>query len=349
MSVYRRTPFKISGKRKKRKQTENKIDKESQKKLDSFNSGSSWFNQEVEDTVIINASSSSKKIKHCHIIDSGSESDDEEKTQKTLWIVDMINLSDVINECCVCKECGFKITISEKISERTGLGTKFSIICSNPSCPTISLPSSFHTTLKQGHVYDINRKSVLASRIIGKGRSGLNKLCSVIGLASPVSKPSFAEHTKFWEKVAEKVKEESFNEALVKIKEIKQEQNDEDAATIATRTLDVATSFDGSWSSRGWTANKGIVSAISEETCQVIDVSYKCRTCIECTKMEEKRKSGLCSRIEFLDWYIDHEINCFKNHDSSPQVISVSCLNCELYHDLFYIFQFSALVLYQLY
>ena len=53
-------------------------------------------------------------------------------------------------------------------------------------------------------------------------------------------------------------------------------------------TFDVATSFDGSWSSRGWTANKGIVSAIVEGTCQVLDVVFKSSTCTECTKMEKK-------------------------------------------------------------
>ena len=58
---------------------------------------------------------------------------------------------------------------------------------------------------------------------------------------------------------------------------------------IATSdTFDVATSFDGSWSSKGWTANKGIVSAIAEGTCQVLDVVFKCSTYIECTKMEKK-------------------------------------------------------------
>ena len=58
---------------------------------------------------------------------------------------------------------------------------------------------------------------------------------------------------------------------------------------IATSdTFDVATSFDGSWSSRGWTANKGIESAIAEGTCQVLDKMFKSSTCTEYTKMEKK-------------------------------------------------------------
>ena len=43
--------------------------------------------------------------------------------------------------------------------------------------------------------------------------------------------------------------------------------------------VDIPTSFDGTWCSRGWTASRGVVTAIVEETAQVIDVSYRCKTC----------------------------------------------------------------------
>ena len=54
---------------------------------------------------------------------------------------------------------------------------------------------------KKGQMFEINQKSVLASRIIGKGRRGLDKFCSVIGLSTPVQRnKAFAEHTKNLEK-----------------------------------------------------------------------------------------------------------------------------------------------------
>ena len=37
--------------------------------------------------------------------------------------------------------------------------------------------------------------------------------------------------------------------------------------------------------------------------------------------MEEKRASGQLSKIEFLEWYIGHEENCYLNHEGSAQVL----------------------------
>ena len=56
---------------------------------------------------------------------------------------------------------------------RAGLGTKFSLRCLNPNC---DIEESFYSTDKTNRVYDVNQKSVLASRVIGKGRTGLLKL-----------------------------------------------------------------------------------------------------------------------------------------------------------------------------
>ena len=54
----------------------------------------------------------------------------------------------------------------------------------------------FHNTKNDGEVYKINRKSILASEIIGKGRKRLLKLYSVIGLSDLVCKQIFTEHTR---------------------------------------------------------------------------------------------------------------------------------------------------------
>ena len=88
-----------------------------------------------------------------------------------------------------------------------------------------------------------------------------------------------------------------------------------------TSIVDVPTCFDGSWSTRGWVAKKGIVAAIAENTGQVIDVVYKVNSCRECDKMNERRNKGEIDTLAYLTWYVKHEPNCFYNHDGSPQVI----------------------------
>ena len=119
--------------------------------------------------------------------------------------------------------------------------------------------------------------------------------------------------TKFWGKTTCGLKGKSFQNAVEKAKSVKKE------CDIATSdTFDVATNFDGSWSSKGWTANQCIVSAIAEQTCEVLDIVFKWRTYIECTKMEEKKSLGQLSRLEYLDWYILHKPECLKSHKASP-------------------------------
>ena len=45
----------------------------------------------------------------------------------------------------------------------------------------------------------------------------------------------------------------------------------------SVENVDIPTSFDGTWCSRGWTARRGVVTAITEKIAQVIDVSYICK------------------------------------------------------------------------
>ncbi|XP_057313669.1 uncharacterized protein LOC130654985 [Hydractinia symbiolongicarpus] len=52
---------------------------------------------------------------------------------------------------------------------------------------------------------------------------------------------------------------------------------------------------------------------------QVLDVTLKSRVCKQCKAMTEKRENGSMETIDFLDWFVEHEPNCFKNNFASPQ------------------------------
>ena len=86
-----------------------------------------------------------------------------------------------------------------------------------------------------------------------------------------------------------------------------------------TEVVDVTTSFDGTWSSCGWTASRGVVTAIAETLSHVIDVSYRCRVCNQCNIIEERRKNGLLSTTEHHEQIIEHKPN-FKSNSGSQQV-----------------------------
>ena len=186
---------------------------------------------------------------------------------------------------------------------KAGLATKFRLECENFLCSSKCSDNSFNTSKKNGQIYEIS--------LCGKGRNSLAKFCSVLGLSSPVTRPRYAAHTKYWEELTTELRDENHSAAVRRAKK-KEGKVDE--------IVDIPTSFDGSWSSRGWTASKGIVSAISEKNSQVLDVILKTRSCSECTKMEAKKKEGSLSTIQQLDWFINHEANCLVNHNGSPQV-----------------------------
>lgn len=67
--------------------------------------------------------------------------------------------------------------------------------------------------------------------------------------------------------------------------------------------------------------NKGVVSAIAEVSAQVLDVTLKFRKCSQCSVMDEKKQKGNVTTFECLDWYVQHEPKCMRNHFGSPQKI----------------------------
>ena len=152
--------------------------------------------------------------------------------------------------------------------------------------------------------------------MIGKGHTALLKFCSILGLSSPIVKSQFVTHVKDLEEKAFDLREENLKMAATRARNLVIKENNFDPNI---ENVDIATSFDGTWCSRGWTASRGVVSAVAEKTSQVIDVAYKCRSCVQCNLIEARKQNGL-SAIEYLNQMIDHEPNCFKNHSGSPQV-----------------------------
>ena len=222
-SKKRYSPFSIAGKKRSRK-SRNKTKKITQcdtERLHDFNKESAWFNQDnVEESTATSASA--KKIRR----GSSDDSDTDEEiifSSNENWIVDMTVITNIFQEYCACRECGSKMPLEERKNERAGLTTKFALICSNKSCSFYTSPLYFHTTPKQGQSYDINKKSVLTSRLIDKGRAGFRKLCGVLGLTSPISKRSFATTTKFWENVTRDLKETKFQNVIEKVKSVKKD------------------------------------------------------------------------------------------------------------------------------
>ena len=126
--------------------------------------------------------------------ESNTSLDEENTDPPQYWIVDILNLTAAFQKGCVCRKCHGNVELLEIESCRAGLGTKFSAWCVNSQC---SMNESFYPTNKMNRVSEVNKKSVLASRMIGKGHTGLSKFCSILGgLLSPIVKSQFVKHVK---------------------------------------------------------------------------------------------------------------------------------------------------------
>ena len=66
-------------------------------------------------------------------------------------------------------------------------------------------------------------RATLASRVIGKVRTGLHKFCSVAGLASPACKQSFSEYTKYWQQLSKELCTENMKIAIENAKKLVRE------------------------------------------------------------------------------------------------------------------------------
>ena len=162
--------------------------------------------------------------------------------------------------------------------------------------------------------------------MIGKGRNGLSKFCSILGLSFPIAKSQFVEHVKYLEEKAFELRVENLKMAATRARNSIIKENNLDPSI---ENVDIPMSFDGTWCSRGWTVSRGVVTAIAEKIAQVVDVSYRCKTCVQCNLIEEckKQKKKRLLTIDYLNQITEREPKCFKNHYRSPQVY-FTLFNC---------------------
>ena len=105
------------------------------------------------------------------------------------YIVNAQVLQNVLARVTVCAQCrsGF-LTIKERREARMGIVPDLYAQCSNEDCPVHDSTVAFQTQEKKGHIYDINRRLVLGSRIAGIGETSAGKLLAMLGLPPPPRK-----------------------------------------------------------------------------------------------------------------------------------------------------------------
>ena len=79
-------------------------------------------------------------------------------------------------------------------------------------------------------------------------------------------------------------------------------------------TVEIAVSYDGTWSKRGYTANFGVGFIISIDTGEVLDYDFESKLCMECTTAKQDLGEDTA---EFNMWFIGHQEHCTQTHVGS--------------------------------
>lgn len=82
--------------------------------------------------------------------------------------------------------------------------------------------------------------------------------------------------------------------------------------------VEIAVTYNGTWSKKGLTANYGFRFVTSVETGQVLDYSFRSKTCTACSKQKADKESAE---------YRDHKEHCAIKYDGSSGNMEVLMAN----------------------
>ena len=179
--------------------------------------------------------------------------------------------------CCPsCESCDidFKIDLAKK----KGLSVLLEVNCnkcdwdkntytsrqvSNDSCD--ALP------------FEINMRTIIAMREIGKGHTALEKLCGFMNLTPPMKKNAFNKMQKTLYAAYKDVAEQSMNEASAELRE-------DDGVTLDENGVgEITVSCDGTWQRRGYSSFNGV----SADNSECLDARVMPKVCHECSYWEK--------------------------------------------------------------
>lgn len=260
------------------------------------------FEMETPDDA--NVSTSARKLK-----DSGDDYDIEVDNTISYCMLNFITVFTAISNAVVCKVCKSNVTFTE--SAKRGLGFKIIISCENcdkkdvPNCPFVAKS------------YEINRRIILAMRMLGVGLNGTMKFCAFMDLPRPIFQSFYDKVVKAISTASKAVCDRSMNKAADLEKKRSIEEKQEHGISV---------SGDGTWRKRGFSSLFGLVTVIGWYSGKVIDYVVKCKYCKQC---EHRKKES--DTEEFQEWYENHADECDANHEGSAGKMEVDSV-IEMFH-----------------
>ena len=218
-------------------------------------------------------------------------------------------LFPLLNELVKCPRCGFSVETNNMLQEKQGHAQLLKISCCSISC---RWEKSFYTSERVKNSgrgakpFDINLRTIMAFREIGRGHAAMNTFCGYMNMPPPMAEITFNETVKSrlhpaYIDIVNRNMEDSAKEVRVKLA-------DESESEVSV--YDTAVSCDGSWQHRGYASINGLVTAINIDTGKCLAFETLVKNCKAC-EMWASRKGT----TEYNTFVQDH--NCPINHHGS--------------------------------
>ena len=109
-------------------------------------------------------------------------------------IIDLPSLEQVLGKAAMCCRCQGELQIEESSSARQGLASHLQICCTRcDSRHTVTYPLATSSVKEK----ELNQRAVLASRLIGRGRSAMRKFFSVLNMSGYMSSRTYEKYSRW--------------------------------------------------------------------------------------------------------------------------------------------------------
>ena len=204
-----------------------------------------------------------------------------DSVKEGIVFMDLGVLFNVFDDILRCPECGDNTTCHVHMKKKNGFSHYLLLECNNAEC---EWKYCFHTSKKQGHSYEINVRSVLAFREIGRGHKAMVTFAKVMNMPpppTPTPTPTSRTFTKLQNKKLLPVVKQLATDSMVNNAMAVKEACNNEAGECGI-------SLDGTWQRRGHVSHNGVVTAISLDTKGCLDVEILSDKCQGCQKWLKK-------------------------------------------------------------
>ena len=189
----------------------------------------------------------------------GACSSDSLCEMKGLRLIDLESLLASVSRRAICNVCNSPLTVKENLVLRRGICTKLTLSCTNLYCA--GSDDAFCDPSK--HSKASNTRLILAGKMCGRGRAGLETISGFMGLPPPLTYRAFSDYNLSINKVIQEATIESQLSASAHLHSLYD--------TKPNDVIDITVTCDGTWSKRGYTAFYGVSIVMSWDSGQVLD------------------------------------------------------------------------------